>query len=117
MSDLYLDEVTGDIALVGNSPVLIKDQLSLVRQRVQIRLDTFLGEWFYNSEVGVPYFEEILTQRYQKSLVDSIIRSEVLDTEGVIEITSFESTLNKADRKLDFYMEVTTTDGSVTIQI
>ena len=117
MSDLYLDPSTGDIALIGNSPVLIKDTLSLVRQRIEVRLNTFLGEWFYNSEVGIPYYEQILTQRYDKTIVDSILRSEVLETKDVIEVTSFETTLDKATRKLNFYIEATTTQGSVTVQI
>ena len=117
MSDLFLDPTTGDITLVGNSPVLVEDTLSVVRQRIQIRLNTFLGEWFYNSEVGVPYYEQILTQKYDKSIVDSVLRSEVLETEDVIEVTSFETTFDKATRKLNFYIEATTTQGSVTVQI
>lgn len=116
MSDLYLDPTTGDIVLVGNSPVLVEDTLSLVRQRIEIRLNTFLGEWFYNSEVGIPYYEEILTQRYNKPIVDSLLRSEILETEDVIEITSFETSFSSSERKLSYSIEVATNQGSVTVQ-
>lgn len=117
MSDIYLDEGTGDIALVGNTPVLIKDNAQLVRQRLQIRLNTFLEEWFYNSEVGVPYFENVLKKPYNKALVESTFRSAILGTEGVIEIIFFSSEFDPITRiyKLDF--TVTTPFGNVSVQI
>lgn len=90
MSDILLDPSTGDIAMVGCSPKLTTNLAELVTQRLYIRLNTFLGEWFYNVEVGVPYFEEVLTRRFDKSLVDSLLRSVILETEDVVNIVKFE---------------------------
>lgn len=117
MSDIYLDPTTGDIDLVGNTPILITDSATLIRQRLQIRLNTFLDEWFYNASVGLPYYTEILTQRYDKFLVESVIRREILDTQGVLELTSFSSTFNAKERKLDFNFNVTTSKGVISVQI
>ena len=117
MTDIYLNPTTGDIALVGNTPTLITDSATLIRQRLQIRLNTFLDEWFYDASVGLPYYTEILTQRYDKFLVESVIRREILETQGVLELTSFSSTFNTRERKLDFNFNVTTSQGVISVQI
>ena len=101
MSDLLLDPLTGDIGMVGCSPTLTTSTMELVSQRLKIRLDTFLGEWFYNSEVGVPYFEEILTKRFNKDIITSILRSVILETEGVVSIVKFDSFFSAATRSYE----------------
>lgn len=94
MSDILLDEITGDIKVVANTLILTTDIGLLVRQRLQIRLDTFLGEWFLNSEIGVPYFQTLLKKPYKELLTDSIFKGVILETEDVISITKFETTFD-----------------------
>jgi hypothetical protein len=113
MSDLLIDPATGDIKIVNNAPILETDEATLVRQRLTIRLNTFLGEWFYNLEVGVPYFEQILTQQYQRFLVENILRDVILKTEGVVRITNFEGTFNPRERVYNATFTVTTLNQNV----
>lgn len=98
MSDIFIDPNTGDIAMVNCTPVLTTNLIELVSQRLEIRLNTFLEEWFFNSEVGVPYFEQILVKPFKKDLVESILKNTILETEDVIRITKFESTFSPSTR-------------------
>ena len=114
MSDILLDPLTGDIATVNCSPILTTNIIELVSQRLKIRLNTFLGEWFYNANVGVPYFEEVLTKRFDKSIVDSLLRSVILETEDVVNIVKFEGVFIPELRtyKIDYAVEIDTSIAS-----
>lgn len=109
MSDILIDQSTGDIAIVNCNPTLTTNTSELVAQRLQIRLNTFLEEWFYDSQVGVPYFEQVLVKPYQKSVVESVFRSVILATENVVRIIRFESEFNPQTRtyELTYGVEIT----------
>lgn len=93
MSDLLLDQSTGDLVISNRDVVLITKLEDLARQRTSIRLNTYLGEWFANRNVGVPYFESILIKSYDKPFIDTLLRAKILEDESIIEIISFESSV------------------------
>ena len=55
MTDIFLDPLTNDIDLVNNVMRLTANTEELSRQRVQIWLGIFKGEWFFNIVAGIPY--------------------------------------------------------------
>ena len=83
--DLVLDS-NGDIALASPPYALEQDVASAVR--------LFLGELWYDTTKGIPYFEEILGQLPPVSLLTSYIESAALSVPGVISarciISSFQ---------------------------
>ena len=118
MSDILLDEATGDIAVVGLTPVLTTDLGKLVRQRLKIRLDTYLGEWFLNSNVGVPYFQKLFKKPYNQLAVDSIFKGIILETEDVSRITSYSTNFDTAARTFSLTFSVlTSVDTGLDITI
>lgn len=117
MRDIYLDESTGDIAVVGNQVLLMDEEDKIVRQKLQIRLNTAQGEWFYDSEAGVPYFQEILKKPYQKNVVDAILRQTILETEGVTQLLSFNSEFIPSQRKYKLDFSVTTKKGLLNVSL
>lgn len=88
-NDLYLD-ATGNIATVTNAQA--------VGEHVRQRLQTYSGEWFLNTDVGVPWLSEILGQRYNPALAESVVKAEILRTEGVTGISSFSVSFNRDTR-------------------
>jgi len=117
MSDIYMDSITGDIDITNNSLRLTSSDLEEVRQKVEIRLRTFRGEWFMNINAGLPYFQKMLQKGSSKSFLDTQIKSTTLATTGVIAITKFNSEINQSLRKYSATMTVTTSEGSVEIII
>lgn len=109
MSDLRLDVASHDLLIENFNFSLTEDDDESVAQRLKIRLGFFLGEWFLNTNAGVPYFEKILkkhneSEKTANNVVDPIIRRVILLTGGVEAILSYESSFNRGDREysIDF---------------
>ena len=83
-----------------------------VQQRLFIRLRTLYGEWFLNTDYGIPYMQRILVFKNTKSSVDLIFQQNILAETGVKEITYFNSTLVNRQYSLNFRVKVV--DGSTT---
>jgi hypothetical protein len=82
----------GDADFLVNSP-------AAVAQAIETRLRLFLGEYFLDTTVGMPWQTAVLG--YNTSLVyDAAIRNCIEETQGFLSFVSYSSTLNKATRVL-----------------
>ena len=59
MNTLLLDQTTWDLCLSGGNIAVASDPYS-VAQSVASACRTFLGEVYYDTTIGVPYFQNIL---------------------------------------------------------
>jgi len=79
-----------------------------VLQRVHARLERELGEWFLNTDSGLPWYQNgkgILGSNIRnKSIVDQLIRKRVLDTDGVSRVVSFNAVFSSDTREYSIYM-------------
>lgn len=83
MSDLYLDEVTHDLVLDGTD-LRVTDEDEILVQRLSIRLQFLLGEWFLNTNLGIPYAQTIFENGLQDvDVLYFIFSTEIRATEGV----------------------------------
>jgi hypothetical protein len=80
--DSDLDLSTGDIQFVNGYDAVL--------QRLKIRLQTFLAEWFFDKSVGVPYFQSILVKNPDIAEIGNIFRAEINDCPGIVGLNSFE---------------------------
>lgn len=111
--DLRLDTVNTDIVLENGDLALIEDS-DAVAQHIRQRLKTFYGEWFLDTSVGVPYYQDILRKNPNPDVVEQLLRNEILGTPGVIELMKFEMDFQNGARTLDVSFEARTVDGPVT---
>jgi len=93
-----------------------QSRVDVVAQRLLIRLRSFQGEWFLDTNYGVPYWS-ILGHKIKKSAVDLIFQREILAENGVKELTFFESTFENRKYSLSFRVKVTTGEESGLITI
>jgi hypothetical protein len=89
--DVYLDN-TGNLVLARKAEA--------VGQHVRERLMTYAHEWFLNTDIGVPWLDEIMAQQFNPGLAEAVLKGEVLDTDGVTEIVTFSVNFNKIRRDL-----------------
>ena len=80
-------------------------------QRLLIRLRTFRGEWFLDENLGIDYFGQILGKNRNKSTVDTIIQSEILQEQEVLQLAEYSSVYDNASRKLNTSFKARTLDG------
>ena len=75
-----LDVVDGQLVLVGNQ---FGTQLRELEEHLEQRLRTLFGDWFLDTSLGIPYFEEVFQKPFNASVVESLFINEILSTPGV----------------------------------
>lgn len=97
---LAIDQASNDLHLAADGNLALASDTLAVGQHVRQRLSTFEGEWFLDTTAGVPWLDEILGKAYDPALAESVVKAEILDTDGVTEITSFSVSFDRASRGL-----------------
>lgn len=101
-----LDQMVHDL-------VLFDGQLQLsggLAQRIDCYLRTFLGEWWADPTLGVPYFQEILKKNPDITVVRQAILSVILQVPGVVSVPSLTVDLDRTTRRMSVSFEATGTD-------
>lgn len=89
-----------------------------VGQAIQTRLKLLKGEWFEDTEDGLPLFQQMLGKRYSVNnlqIVDSLIRERILGTTDVTGISEYSSNFSSENRTYSFTAKVNTNYGIITI--
>lgn len=110
MNDLKLNPDTWDL-VIENFDLATVDGVDAIQQNLNQRLRTFLGEYFLDVRVGVPYFQEIFKKRFNPVVVDTAFKREIIYTEGIIELLSFNINIDTSTRELSLNTKVLTTEG------
>ncbi len=107
-----LDE-NGDYTLGQNS---MKKDKEAVAQAIQTRLGLLYGQWWENTEDGLPLFEKILAAYGDnKEMIDILISERIAQTKDVKEIKSYQSSFQ--NRVYTANCVVETVYGTVLIEI
>jgi len=99
--DMVLD-VDGNIAVASEPYSLAQDAASAIR--------TFLGECWYNTTLGVPYFESFLGKAPNITLMKAKFVAAALTVPGVSSAKVFITSV--AGRRVTGQVQVTADDGT-----
>ena len=118
MFDLLLDESTNDLILENNDLVLTSTNQEALRQRLSIHLLMYRGEWFLNTEFGVPYMQQLIGIARTKETIDAVLRSEIaLETTEDL-IGNFTSTYDNTDtRRYTLSFDVYTANETLSVSV
>lgn len=83
-----------------------------VAQNVMTRLALWQGQWFIDTAEGTPWLQRILGKH---DAVDTVIKTRILETPGVIAISSYESILNPDTRVMTVNATLETEYGQTSI--
>lgn len=86
MTDFLLNEC-GDLDLT-NGRVTIVGGADAVRQRWLIHIRTFLGEWFLNENIGVPYIQRLFKKELSRQNVKQIFATASAAVPGILQVVS-----------------------------
>ena len=92
-----------DITFSEDGQLELVSGANAVGQHVRHRLLTFQGEWFLDTEAGLPWFDEILGNGASNNpavLAEALIKTEIWETPSVTDILSFDVSLNSKNRIL-----------------
>lgn len=108
-----LDPNTGDIVTSGVQFLSERDEIA---QTIKTRLRLFTGEYFRNITDGTAWFETILNKNTTLSAKDAVIKQRILQTNGVVNLLSFNSNYDINRRTLTIQAEVLTDFGLIEIE-
>lgn len=112
-SDIKLDTQTHDLVFEGDDLVLFNREEDSIRQRLKIGLSTIAGEWFLDTSVGLPISSPIFSQKGSQTVLDSYIRRFIEDFEGIEELLTYSSRLDRSTRTSFVSFSARTTSGDI----
>lgn len=102
----------GDI-VVANGDLSLNDSEVAIEQHILQRLRIYLGEWFLDNTIGLPYFDQILIKNPDQSKIDALFINQILGTPGVIQLNNYSFTIDFITRQLQLTFSAQTTQGTV----
>lgn len=101
-----------DIFLQGGRFARVTNGAYVV-QAVRSRLLFYREEWFLDKTAGVPYFQSVFVKPANLGRVESLLKQEILQTNGVARLVSFSMEFNPTTRKLEVEFSAETTFGVI----
>jgi len=114
MSDL-LQNTYGDLEFTNNTLTFVEGADEVV-QRLRQRLRTFLNEWFLDTSLGIPYFQEILKKNPQQGVVDAILKKHIVTTPGVIKLLEYAYVADLSARTSTLTFKILSVDGPIELE-
>ena len=108
--DLAIGDEDGDL-VVQSGDLVLTYGLESIRQDVRARLRFFAGEWFLNTDEGVPYYEHVLVKNPDQSLLRSVFRDVILGARGIIDVPEIKLDYDRSRRRLAVTFSATTDLG------
>lgn len=111
--DIKLDEATGDIKLINGDASVTEIGADDLAQRLQIRLKTFQGEWFMDTDLGIDWWGKVFGKNRSKTAVDAIIQAAILQEPDVLQIVDYTSSIS-TDRVFSCSFRIRTENGAIS---
>jgi|GEM_PF-1456259 len=116
---LYRVIPAGDLALSGGRGeprrLVTSVGVAYVRQKIASRLKFFLGEWFRDLRLGVPYYRNILVKNADLDVARTLLRRTILSVQEVASITRLVLANDARARTLAVEFEARLVEGGVLI--
>jgi len=101
----------GEIYVKDQDIQLTTDRAEDITQQILMRLRSFRGDWFLNTNFGIEYFQEIFRKPIRFRRIEDIYKREIGAVDGVKEITDFTVDVDKDTRKITVRYSVSIDTG------
>lgn len=105
-----------DYTFGGGQLNFYRDEPAAVGQAALTRLLLWLGEWYLNTDDGTPYMLGVLGKHSQTS-ADATIQNQVLGTQGLVDITNYNSVIEPNSRGYSATMDIDTIYGPTAVDV
>jgi len=105
--DLHL--LNGDLVWLGEDTEA--EKVEAISQHIRSRLRTFLGEYFLDERIGIPFFRDVFVKAPDLEIIRSIFSQGILNTPGVVQLTELRLDLDRSTRELSIAFEAIVDTG------
>jgi hypothetical protein len=109
---IYLDPTTWDLAIDVDGNIAMAQSPYALAQDAASAIKTFLGECWYDTTIGVPYWEQILGKRPTIPLLKQRITAAALTVPGVVSATTYISSVS--GRTVSGQVQISDTSGTTS---
>lgn len=110
--DIEIDPDTNEMVLAQGDLVIVSG-VDSIKQDLLMRLRFFLGEWFLDTDIGVPYLEQVLIKSPNADVTRGVFREAILATPGVKSLNSLVLAFNTGARTLTVTFRCDTELGEI----
>jgi hypothetical protein len=96
--NLRLDQY-GDLAFTDGN-IALATGIEEVAQKLKVRYSFFLGEWYLDKRLGVPWIQSIFVKGTPENLIRSKLMRVALRCPGVSSVEDFQLVLDNSRRQL-----------------
>jgi hypothetical protein len=111
MKDLLLEQNSNKFAVEDHRWHFTKTRLEYIAQKIRHTISVFKGEWFMNRGIGIPYIpNEDTDKNMHRRMIETALQVRIGEIDGVEKFLAFNSSINKATRKLtvNFMVQIDT---------
>ena len=112
MDTLFLNPQTWDLAVTAAGDIAVASDPYSLAQDAASAIKTFQGEVYFDTTLGVPYFQQILGFAPPLSLLKTYFIQAALTVPGVVSAKCFIS--GWTDRVVSGQVQITDTSGNVS---
>ena len=112
MKTLLLDVDAWDLTVDASGNIAVADEPYALAQDAASAIRLFVGELYFDTTQGIPYFEQILGQAPAVSLMKAYFNRAALTVPGVVKAQTF--ILSFTDRIVTGQVQVMDAAGNVT---
>jgi hypothetical protein len=112
MDSLYLDPISWDLAVDASGNIAVCSDPYALAQNAATAVRTFLGEVYYDTTIGVPYWQDILGHFPALSVVKADLVAAAETVTGVVSAQVFITGV--VNRQLTGQIQVTDSAGNIS---
>lgn len=105
----------GDLALVNGDLVFLQPGPEYTQQKLASRLKFFLGEWFLDRRLGIPYYRHVFVKSPDMNVVRRIFTDVITRCPGVLALTNLEFDYDPSERTLGVSFHATVEGGTIIV--
>ena len=112
MDTLYVDPATNDLVLDSAGNIAVASAPYALAQDAASAIKTYIGECYYDTTLGVPYYADILGKAPPLPLIKADLIAAAMTVPTVVAAQVFISSIS--NRKLTGQVQITDNSGIVT---
>jgi len=93
-----------------------ESRLEYLQQKVRTVLSLFLGEWFLDVSIGIPYIPTTDNRSAHRRLIESRVQTKIMAIDGIRRLHSFATEFDPRDRTFSVRF-VAETDSGDTLEM
>lgn len=109
----FAQDTNCDILVTNGRLSLVTDPATAGALKLRNQFRLFLGEWYLDSRIGMPYFQEVFVKDPNLGILTQLFRGVIQSTDGVKSVDSISVTFNNKTRVANVAFSATWNDGTI----